>query len=196
MSEIVETVQEAVESGHGSQFNSWVAILVALTAVMMGLCNVKDGNVVQAMDRAQAHEVDTWSYFQSKSTKQHIAENMADLVDLQLATAPAAARAALESHLNKYRRQAETYAAEKDSIQRAAVALGEQYEALNVHDDQFDLADASFSIAVALYGISALTRRRWLLFMGLAATLFGAWSGLCGFMGWAFHPGWLSGWLG
>jgi len=204
VSEIAETVQEAVESSHGGHhgpshgtgLGSWVAILVALTAVMMGLCNIRSGKLVQAMDRVEAHEVDTWSYYQSKSTKQHISENMADLVEIQLLTAPAAARAALESSLKKYRGQAETYGVEKDSLQRAATALGRTYEQLDVHDDQFGMADASFSIAVALYGMTALTRRRWLLAFGIAATLVGAWSGLNGFMGWAFHPGWLSGWLG
>ena len=139
MADVTEIVPEAVEHAGESRLNSYVALLVAITAVMMALCNIKDGNVVQAMSQAQAHGVDAWSYFESKSTKQHIAEDTAD---------------------------------------------------------QFDMADAAFSISVALYGITALTRRRWLLVMALLATLFGAFSGACGFLGASFHPSWLTGWLG
>ena len=199
MADTVDIVKEAVESANDSKLNTWVALLVALTAVMMALCNVKDGNVVQAMSQAQSHGVDAWSYFQAKSTKQHLAESMADELETQLMLASRlepAARGQIAGKLIKYRAQRGTYAAEKDSIRKVAEGFATEYDRLNVHDDQFDLADAMFSISVALYGITALTRRRWLLGLALIATVFGAWCGFCGFMGWSFHPSWLSGWLG
>ena len=199
MAEVTEVVQEAVEHARESRFNSWIALLVAITAVMMALCNIKDGNVVQAMSQAQAHSVDAWSYFQSKSTKQHLAENMADQLEMQIEISGGLApdlRARLATRLQRYRGQVSAYTAEKDSIQKQAVAFAAEYDRLNVHDDQFDMADAAFSISVALYGITALTRRRWLLVMALLATVFGAFSGTCGFLGASFHPSWLTGWLG
>lgn len=199
MSEITETVQEAAQAGRDSRLNGAVAICVALTAVMMGLCNIKDGNVVQAMSQAQAHGVDAWNYYQAKSLKVHLAENMAEQVQIQLEAAPALGegpRAKLETRLAKCRVQVVQYAAEKDSIARVARGFATEYDRLNVHDDQFDAADATFSIAVALYGITALTRRRWLLALAVLATLFGAVSGLSGFLGWSFHPSWLAGMLG
>jgi hypothetical protein len=166
---------------------------------MMALCNIKDGNVVQAMSQAQAHSLDAWSYYQAKSTKQHIAENMADQVSIQLMLAPAGAaqaRQALQGELAKFQAQSRTYTAERDSIRKQAGGFAAEYDRLNVHDDQFDMADAAFSISVALAGISALTRRRWLFGMSVVAAAFGALSGLSGFLGWSFHPGWLAGWLG
>jgi hypothetical protein len=199
MADTVDLVKDAVESAHDSKLNTWVALLVAMTAVFMALCNVKDGNVVQAMSQAQSHGVDAWSYFQSKSTKQHLAESVSDELETQLALATRldpSVRAQLAGKLAKYRAEITTYAAEKDSIRKVAEGFATEYDRLNVHDDQFDLADAMFSISVALYGITALTRRRWLLGLALLATLFGAWCGLCGFMGWSFHPSALSGWLG
>ena len=39
----------------------------------MAICNIKDGNIVQAMSQAQAHGINTWAYFQANSTKQSIA---------------------------------------------------------------------------------------------------------------------------
>ena len=199
MADVTEIVPEAVEHAGESRLNSWIALLVACTAVMMALCNIKDGNVVQAMSQAQAHGVDAWSYFESKGTKQHLAENTTAQLEFQMELARGITpgqRVQLEKRIAGYRAQAVTYSAQKDSIRKQAEGFVAEYDRLNVHDDQFDMADAAFSISVALYGITALTRRRWLLVMALLATLFGAVSGLSGFMGWSFHPSWLAGWLG
>src|SRR5213075_3034478 len=67
-------ISEAIEQGRDSRLNAIVATMVALTATFMALCNVKDGNIGQGMAQAQASVVDTWSYFQAKSTKQSLAE--------------------------------------------------------------------------------------------------------------------------
>jgi len=83
MSEINETIQESLEQAEKGKLNAKVALFVAITATFMALCNVKDGNIVQAMSQAQAHSIDAWSYFQAKSTKQAIAENSLNLLKAQ-----------------------------------------------------------------------------------------------------------------
>ncbi len=83
MSDINETIQEPLAHAHESGINSVVAILVALAATFMAICNIKDGNIVQAMSQAQANGIDAWSYFQAKSTKQSIAENTLEILKLQ-----------------------------------------------------------------------------------------------------------------
>ena len=87
MVEIDETIQDTIEQSGKNNINAMVSIFVALTATFMALCNVKDGNIVQAMSQAQAHAIDAWSYFQAKSTKQSIAENSLQLIRLQKLTA-------------------------------------------------------------------------------------------------------------
>src|SRR5947207_2530616 len=83
MSDISDTIQESVENSGKSKINSRVAIFVSIAATFMAICNVKDGNIVQAMSQAQAHSIDAWSYFQAKSTKQALAENTLELLKLQ-----------------------------------------------------------------------------------------------------------------
>src|SRR5258707_15183155 len=83
MTDINEIIQEPIEQSDKSKINSKVALFVAITATFMALCNVKDGNIVQAMSQAQAHSIDSWSYFQAKSTKQAIAENALEVVRIQ-----------------------------------------------------------------------------------------------------------------
>ena len=42
------------------RLNRLIAITVVTLSVFMGLCNIKDGNIVQAMQYAKADAVDTW----------------------------------------------------------------------------------------------------------------------------------------
>lgn len=188
MPDVSDTVTEAVERGRESHLNSAVAILVALTATFMALCNVKDGNVTQGMAQAQAQAVDTWSYYQSKSIKQHLAEQTLDQLRIQRALAPPAAYAMLDAKIADYDKQAKKYDGEKKQIQAQAEGYQKEYDRLNFHDDQFDMSDAALSVAIALFGITALTQKRWLILVAVAFMLLGVVMGLAGFFGWALHP--------
>src|SRR5690242_19770394 len=83
MGELAETINEAVERGEGDRLNSLIAVLVAATATFMALCNVKDGNIVQAMEQDQANAVDAWSLYQAKGTKLNLAEATLDHLTLE-----------------------------------------------------------------------------------------------------------------
>jgi len=39
-----------------------VAVTVALLATFLGICKVKDDNIVQAMQQAQADRIDHWAF--------------------------------------------------------------------------------------------------------------------------------------
>lgn len=195
MGEIADVVNEAVEKGKESRLNSVVAVMVALTATFMALCNVKDGNVVQAMQQAQANGVDAWAYYQSKSTKQHIAEAMIDQLTVQrdvTLNLSAEGRALVDRKIADYTAKVKQYEADKAEIKRTAEGYQKQYDALNVHDDQFDMAEASLSISIALFGVTALTHKRWLLAIGALFVAFGVVLGLAGFLGKSLHPDFLA----
>jgi hypothetical protein len=198
MSDIAETVSETmekVERGSGDKAHPWLesvaAALVALLATFMALCNIKDGNIVQAMAQAQTRSVDTWSFYQAKSTKQHLAEGMKDQLVLQRAMGivpTAEARALLDREILAYEEKAKRYEKEKEEIRGQAEAFEKEYDRLNMHDDQFDMAEAGLSLGVALLGITLLTRRRWLFVLAVVFAAFGTVLGLAGFLGWAIHP--------
>ncbi len=195
--ELDEKISEAVEHGSESRLNSVVAIVVALTATFMAVAAVKDGNIGQTMERAQAKSVDTWAYYQAKSTKQSLAEaTLTQLSVLQLtnATTPES-RAALTQLMAQYTEQAKRYEREKDEIKTEAEGYENSYEELNLHDDQFDLSDAALSVSIALCGVTALTRKRWLLVVALGFIAFGVFFGVAGFLSWQVHPDALMAWL-
>jgi hypothetical protein len=194
--DIDEAVGEAVEKGRESRLNAFIALFVALAATLMAIDNIKDGNVGQAMAQAQAHGVDAWNYYQAKSTKQNLAESTLDTLQAMRATAAVGTNLAeLDRRIVSYQAQVARYEKEKDDIRAQAEGYQAEYDRLNLHDDQFDLSDAGFSVAIALFGITALTRQRWLLVVAGLFFLVGTLFGLAGFMGWGLHPDRLMAWL-
>jgi hypothetical protein len=199
MSELEESVQQALEQGRDSRLNSLVAVLVAAAATFMALCNVKDGNIVQAMSQAQSHAVDAWTYYQAKGTKENLAEASAETLGVTRDTTrelSPEARATYDRKIEEYKARAAAYANEKRKIKRDAEGFEAEYDRLNVHDDQFDAAEACLTVSIALFSVTALTRRRWLLGLGLAMLVFGGIFGFSGFLGLGFHPDVLSRVLG
>ncbi len=190
MPEISDTVNDAVEreaEAH-SRLNSAVAILVALTATFMALCNIKDGNINQGMQQALSMTVDTWSYYQARSVKQHLAEVAVDELQTQRALAPPAMQPMFDAKIKQYQQQAAKENGEKKKLQKQAEDYQKQYDTLNFHDDQFDMSEALLSVSIAMFGITALTRKRWLIFVAIAFMILGTVMGLAGFFGWAIHP--------
>jgi tRNA splicing ligase len=189
MSEIGETIQETIEPAGNSKINAMVAIMVAITATFMALCNVKDGNIVQAMDQAQARGIDSWSYFQAKSTKQAIAENSLKMLKAQNSSLN-------ETIIKDFEKEIARYDKEKAVIKAQAENNQREYEAINLFDDQFDMTDALLTIAIAMFGITALTQKKWLLYFASAVSLIGIILGLTAFMKISLHSDFVSRILG
>jgi len=198
MSELQDAVNEAVEKGQESKLNTIIAISVAITATFVAVCNVKDGNIVQAMQQAQASAVDEWAYYQAKGTKLNIAESALDELRIQreVATWQAAPSRVvtelLDRKIAEYGDKIRLYEQEKVEIKRTAEGFQKEYDRLNLHDDQFDMAEATISVAIALFGITALTQKRRLLYVALTFAGFGIIMGLAGFFGLALHPDFLA----
>ncbi len=195
MSDVAEITQDAVEKGQGSRLSTIAAVMVALTATFMALCNVKDGNVTQAMAQAQTKAVDQWAYYQAKSTKQAMAENSAEMLVAQQEGTPGRARV-LAPRIADFKAKATRYDQEKGAIKAEAERLEKDYDTLNTHDDQFDMAEAGLTVAIALFGITILTQRRWMLGLACTFSAFGFIMGLAGFLKWNLHPDWLARLLG
>lgn len=175
------------------RLNRLVAITVVVLSVFMGLGNIKDGNIVQAMAQAQANAVDRWGEYQATRTKTHIAEAARTVIATRATPgagpAVAAALARLDADIARYEGEAPRLAAE-------AQGFTAQYDALNIHDDQFDASEAAIATAISMAAVAALAESFWLLAGGWAFGAFGLFMGLCGFAGWGFHPNLLSSFLG
>ena len=162
------------------RLNRAVATTVVILSVSMALVNIKDGNIVQNMQAAQATQVDTWNEYQATRLKLHMEE-------IALAQGGAdAARATAE--VAKYR-------SESAALKAQALAAKDDYDHNNYRDDQFDLSDGLASIALATTAISALVELWGLLFFGWGAGALSILFAVAGFAQLPIHPDAIMGFL-
>ena len=185
-----ETITEAKKSK--AHLNTMVAISVALLATFMGICKVKDDNIVQAMQQAQADKIDNYSWYQARNIREEVAKATVAQLTAQAAAAPPQAKAAFEEQIKTYQTIAQEQADKKKIQQADADKADQTYNDLNFHDDQFDLSDAMLALAISLLAVTALTQKRWLFVLAMFPTVFGVVMGLAGLLGLHIHPNWLT----
>ena len=131
-------------------FTAIVATVGAIFAYMGGATQANAGLMKNDAAIKKTEASNQWNYFQSKSTKQSLAELARDLT-------PA------ETEKAKYQAKIDRYEKEKNEIKTVA----EKLEA-DAHDEQMHLhhrwaqATTALQVAIALAAIALLTRKKWL----------------------------------
>jgi ribosomal protein L12E/L44/L45/RPP1/RPP2 len=191
----VEASRPAPQESKPSRLNPAVAITIALLATFMGICKVKDDNIVQAMQQAQADKIDHWAFYQARNLREEIAKSTLVQLRLQAMAATAPQQAAYQEQIAAYEKLAKEQNQKKEELKTQAEKDQVTYDALNFHDDQFDLSDALLAIAISLLAVASLTQLWWLYGVSLIPAGFGFLMGLAGLAGWSIHPGVLIGLL-
>src|SRR6267378_2600968 len=105
-----------------ARLSTWVAITVALLATFLGVCKVKDDNIVQAMQQAQADKLDHWNFYQARNIRQEIAQAELTQLSLSRGSQPAAGatgsapRTKTDSAIARYVALVKDQATKKDSL--------------------------------------------------------------------------------
>src|SRR5882762_11138542 len=180
--------RDAADAGRSRKLNTLVAISVALLATFMGICKVKDDNIVQAMQQAQANKIDDYSWYQARNIREEVARATVAQLTPQAAWAPPQAQAVIQEQIKTFQAIAQEQAEKKKTQQAEADQADKTYNELNYHDDQFDLSDAMLALAISLLAVTALTQKRWLYFLAMIPTVFGVIMGLAGLLSWKIHP--------
>ncbi|NLH83718.1 MAG: DUF4337 domain-containing protein [Phyllobacteriaceae bacterium] len=170
-----------------NRFNDLIAVAVAIVSAVMAVSKIKDDNVVQAMQKAQAETVDYWNEYQARRQRQFGVELAIEQLKATQAPSPE-----LDAKVGEWKKQADVYKARAEESAIKAKQRDADYNAGNDRDDLFDLSDAMLSIALALFAVTALTRVRWLFGVASALGAGGIVFALAGFNGWtALHPDFL-----
>ena len=173
--ELKERIEEGVEKaleGEGPSWTLYLSLSTAIIAVFAAIASLQSGansnDAILEKNEAvlnQSKESDQWSYYQAKGMKAAIAGAEADLLG--------ASNAEL---VDKRRAEARRYKGEQDEIEKAAHELEKKVEEGNQRAERFlerhhrfALSVTVFQVAIALSAIAALTRRRALWWVGLAA---------------------------
>jgi len=188
--DLIETAKTAKEQdeARSARLNAAVAITVAVLATFMGICKVKDDNIVQAMQQAQADKLDHWAYYQARNLRQEVADaTLTQLSLTKLSAAPADIKA-YEAAIAKYDALSRDQAQKKEEMKAAAEQDQKNYDASNYRDDQFDMSDALLAISIAMLAVTALTGLWALYWASLVPTAFGVLMGVAGLGGLPIHP--------
>jgi uncharacterized protein DUF4337 len=180
--------EEKREPSGLASLTSRVAITVALVATFLGICKVKDDNIVQAMQQAQADRLDHWNFYQARNIRQDVAAAEATQLRLSASAAPAAAQDDYRRAIAAAESRAAEESAKKEELRTQAEQDQQNYDALNYRDDQFDLCDALLALAISMMAVTALTRKEWLYFFALIPTVAGVVMGMAGLFQWPIHP--------
>jgi Domain of unknown function (DUF4337) len=178
------------ERKHDPRLNDTIAVTVVILTVFLAVCKVKDDNIVQAMQKAQAGSVDAWAEYQSTRVKLHVDENGLSMLRL-LETAGTIDKAVAAKQAAEYEADIKKYEARSKETRAKAEALEKEYNDLNTRDDQFDVSEAFISIAVAVAAVGALVDLWWLVYLAWASGAIGMVFGLAGFAGIALRAQWL-----
>ena len=177
---------------HRARLNTRVAVTVALLATFLGVCKVKDDNIVQAMQQAQADKLDHWNFYHARNIRQEVAAATLAQVKLAAAGAPTAQQESYRAAIATYDAVVADQAKKKEELRLQAEEDQKNYDALNYRDDQFDLSDTLIALAISLLALTALTHKPWLYNLALVVTVGGVVMGLAGLLGWHLHPDALS----
>ena len=95
-----------------------------------------------------------------------------------------------------YEDEIKKYAKEKAEIKVQAEGYVKEYDDINLFDDQFDMTEALLTIAIAMFGITSLTQKKWLLYFSAGASLLGVILGVAAFLKISLHSDFVSRILG
>jgi hypothetical protein len=187
--------ERAQERKENKRLNDLVAVTVVILTVFMAVSKIKDDNIVQAMQKAQATSVDAWNEYQATRIKLHVDENSLQGLRL-LETAGTIDKALAAKQAAEYESDIKKYESRSKETMAKAKANEAEYDRLNFRDDQFDLSDAFLSIAVALSAVAALVDTFWLLCVAWGSGGIGLMFGIAGMANLGLRPEWLASLLG
>jgi len=160
---------------HGDSLSQRIAIFTALLATIGAIVSFMGGHSIagalflknQAVLK-QTQAANQWAYYQSKAQKQNLAIFASDIE-----TDP--------SRKEFYKNEAERYAKERDAIKRVAEGYEKEFAEADREAElelrpyeKYGVSITLLQIAIALASITALTRKRWLMYFAAIAALIGS----------------------
>jgi len=163
------------QAEHGDSLSQRIAIFTAILATVGAIVSFMGGHSISSalfeknqavLHKAQAS--DQWAYYQAKAQR----ENFAILAS-EIVTDP--------QRKDFYKKESARYSKEKADIKKSADAYEAAFEeadrkatiALKPYDN-YGISITLLQISIALASVTALTRRRWLMYLAAAGALVGS----------------------
>lgn len=163
----------------------WVALTTTVLAVCTAIASLKGGGFSTQVQLLTTKENNQWSYFQSKSIKEHMLSMQRDSFFVHsLEAGNADAKKAIDSKLKEYDADLIRYKKEKEDIKSEAEKITVQEDMLKRHGSNFGIAVMFLQIAIMLSSVGALLKKKELWVVGLLIGLVGLFYAANGFFWW------------
>ena len=153
------------------RWRDWLALSTTIIAVLTVGMSLQVSQYLTVSLISQGKETNAWSYFQSKSVKEHTIVMSKFALELQMAATPNMPAEAAEKYratIKKYGEDIKRYKDEKDEIQQQAEALGKARDKANKLAGGFNNALAFLQISIVLASIAAIGRKKYIWYVSLA----------------------------
>ena len=88
--------------------DSWVGLMVVIIATFIGICNVKDDNIVQQMQLKQVDRNDNWAWFQARNIRQAVYEGVSAELSVPQPNETPEIKSYREAKSEEFRKKAES----------------------------------------------------------------------------------------
>jgi hypothetical protein len=167
------------------KWTQWVALTTTILAVCAAISALKGGGFSTRVQLTNTKEANAWSYFQSKSIKQHTCENQRDLMRIAIFEARTPeGKLFAEEKMRVVDADITRYDKEKADIKAEAEGLQKIQEDYKKHSASFGLAVMLLQIAIMLSSVGALMKKPPMWYIGLGFGVIGLVYMANGFMGW------------
>jgi len=158
-------LEHAQQGGHGSEhggminqialFTAIIATVGALFGYMGGATQANAGLYKNNAAIKKTEASNQWNYFQSKSTKQSLAELARDL-------APEDKKALYQGKIDRYEKEKNEIKVVADKMEADATQWDQQSDAQMHQHHRWAQSTTVLQVAIALAAISLLTKKKWL----------------------------------
>ena len=167
------------------KWTQWVALTTTIIAVCAALSTLKGGSFSTKTQLLTTQETNKWSYFQSKSIKQHMCEEQKIMLEIEKTKNPNPETMNLiNKSLESTTKDIARYDKEKADIKTEAESLNKAGIENKKHSGAFLIATMFLQICIMLSSVGVLINRRILWYIGVVFGLVGIVYMINGFVAW------------
>ncbi len=162
-----------MSGGHGPSTdgsNKKVALLIAVLALALAFSEMLGKNAEKASMQANIEANNLWAFFQAKTIRRAMAQNLSELVQIDAATADEARKAAIARQVDTWGKLAARLESEPETnegrreLMARAKAAEKTRDLQNQKNEGFEIASAILQVAIVVASAMIITGIAWLAY--------------------------------
>ena len=163
-----------MSGGHGPSAegsgNKYVALLIAMLALALAFSEMLGKNAEKASMQANIEASNLWAFFQAKTIRRAMAQNLSEMVQIDANTGDEARRAAIARQVDTWTKLAARLESEPDTnegrreLMARAKAAETKRDLQNQKNEGFEIASAILQVGIVVASATIITGIAWLAY--------------------------------